>query len=288
MSIYIQYFLYLRIINHVFIFETSIMNGENNSAAEFNYAIPMLKKGFDMLEIMTHYPEGITMLEITQAMGLSKTTVNRLLGSLQQMGYVSKNETNARYHLTKKLLGLGLKALGEANLVELSLPVMQALRDEIKESVMLGILMNNRVVLLEQVIGSHNFTFLLRSGNSFNLHSSVPGKIFLAYTKNKILQEQLLDSIDFQVYNERTIASKDAMLQEIEEVRSLGYALDQEEEMAGVHCVATPIFNQFGMLIAALWTSGPSGRLRKEDFPEVARKLQEASDLISLKLGYAE
>lgn len=54
MSIYIQYFLYLRIINHVFIFETSIMNGENNSAAEFNYAIPMLKKGFDMLEIMTH------------------------------------------------------------------------------------------------------------------------------------------------------------------------------------------------------------------------------------------
>ena len=174
------------------------MNGENNSAAEFNYAIPMLKKGFDMLEIMTHYPEGITMLEITQAMGLSKTTVYRLLGSLQQMGYVSKNETNARYHLTKKLLCLGLKALGEANLVELSLPVMQALRDEIKESVMLGILMNNRVVLLEQVIGSHNFTFLLRSGNSFNLHSSAPGKIFLAYTKNKILQEQLLDSIDFQ------------------------------------------------------------------------------------------
>lgn len=278
----------MRIINHVFIFETSIMNGENNSAAEFNYAIPMLKKGFDMLEIMTHYPEGITMLEITQTMGLSKTTVYRLLGSLQQMGYVSKNETNARYHLTKKLLGLGLKALGEANLVELSLPVMQALRDEIKESVMLGILMNNRVVLLEQVIGSHNFTFLLRSGNNFNLHSSAPGKIFLAYTRNKILQEQLLDSIDFQVYNERTIASKEAMLREIEEVRSLGYALDQEEEMAGVHCVATPIFNQFGMLIAALWTSGPSGRLRKEDFPEVARKLQEASDLISLKLGYAE
>lgn len=56
------------------------------------------------------------MLEITQAMGLSKITVYRLLGSLQQMGYVSKNETNARYHLTKKLLCLGLKALGEANL----------------------------------------------------------------------------------------------------------------------------------------------------------------------------
>ena len=241
-----------------------------------------------MLELMTLYPEGISMLDIVQAMGLSKSTVYRLLGSLQQMGYVSKNESNARYYLTKKLLSLGLKALGESNLVEMSLPVMQSLRDDIKESVMLGTLMNNRVVLLEQVIGSHNFTFLLRSGNSFNLHSSAPGKIFVAYTRNEFLQNQLLDSIEYKVYNERTIASREEMLQEAEKVRSLGYAVDQEEEMDGVHCVATPIFNQFGILIASLWTSGPSGRLRKEDFPQVARRLQEASSQISAKLGYTE
>ncbi len=264
------------------------MNDENSSTSEFSYVIPMLKKGFDMLEVMTLYPEGISMLDIAHEMNLSKSTVYRLLGSFQQMGYISKNETNARYYLTKKLLGLGLKALGEANLVELSLPVMQSLRDEIKESVMIGTLMNNRIVLLEQVIGSHNFTFLLRSGNNFNLHSSAPGKIFLAYTKNEQIQNQLLDSIDFKRYNERTITSREDMLQEIDRVRSLGYAVDQEEEMDGVHCVATPIFNQFGILIATLWTSGPSGRLKKSDFPQVARRLQEASRLISAKLGYTE
>ncbi|WP_274957711.1 helix-turn-helix domain-containing protein, partial [Millionella massiliensis] len=62
------------------------MDQENSMTAEFNYTIPMLKKGFDMLELMTQYPEGVTMLELTQAMGVSKTTIYRLLGSLHQMG----------------------------------------------------------------------------------------------------------------------------------------------------------------------------------------------------------
>ena len=76
------------------------MNQPTNTT-EFNYSIPMLKKGFDMVELLTHYPEGVSMLEIAQVLQLSKTTVYRVLGSLQQMGYVTKNEVTARYYLTK-------------------------------------------------------------------------------------------------------------------------------------------------------------------------------------------
>lgn len=246
----------------------------------------MLKKGFDMLELLTHHPQGVSLLEAIQMLQLSKTTVYRVLGSLQEMGYVTKNEITSRYHLTKKLLCMGLSALGEANIVEISLPIMQALRDKIKESIMIGVLIDNRVMLLEQVIGSHSFTFFLRSGNTFNLHSSAPGKIFVAYTENKKEKEALLDTIEYKIYNERTISSREGMLQEAHKILSLGYAVDLEEEMDGVHCVSTPVFNQFGMVVAALWTSGPSGRLKEENFPEVAKELQEASALISLKLGY--
>ena len=155
-----------------------------------------------------------SLLDATQILQLSKTTVYRVLGSLQEMGYITKNEATARYYLTKKLLCLGLKALGEANMVEISLPIMQTLRDEIKESIMLGVLIENRVMLLEQAIGSHSFTFFLRSGNTFNLHSSAPGKVFLAYTKNKESQSLLLDSIEYKIYNDRTIASRDEMLKD--------------------------------------------------------------------------
>lgn len=250
------------------------------------YTVPMLNKGFELLELMTRYPDGISMLDLMQISDLSKSTVYRILGSLQYMGYITKNETTSRYSLTKKLLSMGLRALGEENLVELSLPIMQALRDEIKESVMLGVLINNKVVLLEQVIGSHNFTFLLRSGLKFNLHSSAPGKIFLAYSKEGFIRNNLLKSVNYEVFNERTISSQEQMLEEISKINEQGYALDVEEEMDGIHCVATPIFNQFGMVVATLWTSGPSGRLKISDFPSVAEKLKEASSKISLKLGF--
>lgn len=261
------------------------MNQPTNMT-EFNYSIPMLKKGFDMVELLTHYPEGVSMLEIAQVLQLSKTTVYRVLGSLQQMGYVTKNEVTARYYLTKKLLCLSLKALGEENIVEIALPIMQALRDEIKESVMLGVLIENRVMLLAHVIGSHSFTFLLRSGNTFNLHSSAPGKVLVAFAKEKEYQDLLLNSIEYTRYNDRTITSREEMLKEIDKIRTEGYAVDAEEEMRGVHCVSTPVFNQFGVVVAALWTSGPSGRLLEENFPATAQKLKEASALISSKLGY--
>lgn len=249
------------------------------------YTIPMLEKGFELLEFLALYPGGVSMQEIVTRLHQPKTSVYRLLSSLMQMGYIGKNEENACYFLSKKLLRLGLAALGESNLVEQALPQMRRVRDSIRESVMLGVLMHNRVVLLEQILGSHNFTFLLRPGICFNLHSSAPGKLFIAYAPEEE-REELIGSTLYTIYNKHTVASAEAMRKEVKKIRQNGYATDVEEEMAGVHCVATPVFNQFGAIVAALWTSGPSGRLTRDRFPDVARTLGEASDRISANLGY--
>lgn len=249
------------------------------------YTIPMLEKGFGLLEFLTQYPAGVSMQEIVSQLNQPKTSVYRLLNSMVQMGYICKNEENACYFLSKKLLRLGLAALGESNLVEQSLPQMRVLRDSIRESVMLGIMMHNRVVLLEQMLGSHNFTFLLRPGISFNLHSSAPGKLFVAYAPEEE-RESLIQSIDYTLYNKNTIASPEIMRKEVKQILKAGYAVDLEEEMAGVHCIAAPIFNQFGMIVATLWTSGPSGRLPKSSFPAVAKELIQACHHISTNLGY--
>ena len=73
---------------------------------------------------------------------------------------------------------------------------------------------------------------------------------------------------------------------ELEKIRTLGYATDDEEEMQGVNCLAAPVFNSFGEIAAALWTSGPSGRLTRESFPDMAVRIIEAADAISLRLGF--
>ena len=76
------------------------------------------------------------------------------------------------------------------------------------------------------------------------------------------------------------------MRKEINHIKKVGYAVDLEEEMAGVHCIATPIFNQFGSIAATIWTSGPSGRLEKKKFPEISKELIRTADIISANLGY--
>ena len=112
------------------------------------YTIPMLEKGFELLEYLAHFPQGVSMQDIITQLCQPKTSVYRLLTSLMQMGYICKNEEAACYFLSKKLLRLGLAALGESNIVEQSLPQMRTLRDSIRESIMLGVFMHNRVVLL--------------------------------------------------------------------------------------------------------------------------------------------
>ncbi len=258
-------------------------NIENNNGNK--YTIPMLEKGFEVIELLSAYPKGVSMQHIINQLNQPKTSVYRLLNSLMQMGYIHKNEDSSSYFLSKKLLRIGLAALGETNIVERALPHMQKLRDSIRESIMLGVMMHNRIVLLEQVLGSHSFTFLLRPGTSFNMHASAPGKLFIAYALPEE-QETLLTTLNYEVYNKRTIASAERMRKEVKEVLKSGYAVDLEEEMDGVHCLAAPVFNQFGNIVAALWTSGPSGRLTRKDFPAVATEIIAAANQISTELGY--
>ncbi len=255
------------------------------TTTDTKYQIPIVRKTFDLLELLIQYPSGLTMQEIMNKRKQPKTTLFRLLSSLYEMGYLGKNNETQQFYLSRKFLRIGLAALGESNIVEQSLPPMRALRDEIKESIMLGVFMDNKVVLLEQVLGSHNFTFLLRPGTDFCLHASAPGKLFLAYLPSKELR-QILTQINYTPFNERTITCEEQLQTELTTIRQNGYAVDLEEEMSGVHCIAAPIFNQFGYITATIWTSGPSGRLTQKLFPEIGQKLIDTANKISSNLGF--
>ncbi|WP_071135321.1 IclR family transcriptional regulator [Millionella massiliensis] len=249
------------------------------------YLVPILHKGFALLEYLGRQPGGRTMAETLADLDFPKTTLFRLLAALTEEGYICLDPETGRYTLSRRLLRLGLAALGEAELVEYALQPMRALRDRVRESVMLGVFMDNRVVLLEQVLGSHNFTFILKPGTDFCLHASAPGKLFLALLSDKE-REEALQTVDYQIYTPNTFGSREALEKELEKIRTLGYATDDEEEMQGVNCLAAPVFNSFGEIAAALWTSGPSGRLTRESFPDMAVRIIEAADAISLRLGF--
>ena len=171
------------------------------------YSVLMLEKGMGVLELLADYHSGLTIQEMCSHLSYPKTTIYRLANTLLEMGYLGKDEDTNHFFLSRKLFRLGLAALGESNILERAIEPMRRLRDEVKESVMIGTLVGNEAILLDQVLGSHDFTFILKSGTHLCLHASAPGKVLLAYQTDKV-RDELIASMEMTRFNENTITDK--------------------------------------------------------------------------------
>lgn len=250
-----------------------------------SYIVPMLAKSMELLELLSKHHNGLTLQELVDKLHYSKTTVFRIVATLLDLDYIGKEEERNSYFISRKLFKLGISALGEKNIVERAIEPMTRLRDEVKESVMLGAMVENKVVLLEQVMGSHAFTFCLKSGTAICLHASAPGKVLVAAMSDE-KRDKVIKSIDFIKFNEHTILTEESFVRELELTKERGYGMDVGEEIVGVHCVGAPIYNQYGDAIASVWISAPKGRLPLDSFDSVGSKVKVCADRISEKLGF--
>jgi len=249
------------------------------------YHIPNLKRALDILEILAKNTQGMTLGEISKAAKYTKNSVFRIICTLQDCGYVRKDADARTIKISRKLVALGYSSLGEANIVEKSIDVMRAIRDKVCETTMLGALLEDECVLIEQVPCRHPFKFLGEIGMRFNLHASAPGKAIIAYLP-KEEQDAIVKRINFVKYNDNTITSPAAYLKELSIVKEQGYSVDKNEEILGVQCVGAPVFDAHGYPIAAIWVTGPSERLKLETLPEIGRFIKAQADIISNRLGY--
>ncbi len=258
---------------------------EENGTKTAKYNIPILTKGMELLELLAASPQGLTIQEMVKRMKHSKTSVYRMVCSLEEMGYLRKEESTGRFFHTRKLLRLGLATMGMAAITEYAYEPMRRLRDAVKETVVLGILEGNRVVIMEQVLGSHHFSFMVKPGMEVCLHASAPGKVLLAYL-DPAERAGMLDQIAYTAFNPRTITSREALEVELDRTRVKCFGLDRGEELAGVHCIGAPVFNSEGKVVAAIWITGPSERLAEEYLDEYGAAVRAHADMISRKMGY--
>lgn len=252
---------------------------------EKNYSVPNLERALAIIELLMNHKQGLTLAELKDKLGFPKSSLFRITQTLVDRKYLIRCEQPHRFTLSKKFLHIGLSTLSESSLIENCLPTMRQLRDECQETILLGSLIDKEGVLLEQVLGLHPFTFMLKVGKRFNLHASAPGKAITAFLPRE-QQDVVIESISFDKFNANTITTVQAYRHELLIVQENGYSVDYAEELEGVHCVGAPIFNQYGYPIAALWVTAPSRRLPYERFHEVGNTLKEAGLLISKQYGY--
>ena len=235
------------------------------------------------MEHLSAQPQGGSVTEIANRLGLPKNSVFRIVRTLAANGFLLEHEKI--YRFSPKILSLGYAGIQRTNLIEASLKEMYALRDEVNETVFVGTLAQSQVVILEQLPSFQHVKFVIEIGHRVPVHASAPGKAILAFLPQGE-QRDLLDHIAFTRYTDRTIPGMKTMLQEIEKIHAKGYALDLGEEAADIFCVASPVFDYREYPIASIWASGPDFRLSKMDLDKVGRVVLEHALRVSHEFGY--
>ncbi|NIJ45870.1 DNA-binding IclR family transcriptional regulator [Wenyingzhuangia heitensis] len=249
------------------------------------YNVPNLERGLMIIELLATCKGGLTLAEIIENLSITKTTAFRIVSTLIFKNYLQKNETTKKITLSRKMLTLGLSAMNEQSIAEVSIDIMRATRDELKESVMLGIIIGDKGTILEQVASSYPVKLFVEQGTQFSLHSSVGGKSILAHLPDKEMNT-IVDTIKFTPFTENTLTSKDVFKEQLKQVKKVGYAVDNGEDIQGINCVGAPIFNEYGVPVAAIWITAPHGRLPSKDFEKKGEVIAKYAKEISLKLGY--
>ena len=238
--------------------------------------VKSLKKAIEVLNCFTEKENwGIT--EISEKLGLYKSNVHNILSTYKAMGYVNQNPETGLYRLDVGIFKLS-RALGmQYKIAKVALPYMQALSNKVQENVFLAIPRDD-VALYMEATYPMGCTSMIREmlGMEAKMYCTGLGKAMMAYLP-KNLQEEYA-SRPLEAYTENTITDKETLLEELRQTRIRGYALDNMEHEFGVKCIAVPILNMDGQVIAGLSITGRASEIDwKRENERILLKLKECA-----------
>jgi DNA-binding IclR family transcriptional regulator len=243
-----------------------------------------LARGLDVLEALANADEGgLGPSAVGQQVGLDKATVTRLLRTLIELGYVTQDEATRRYHLTGRILWLAHRATIHLDLRTVVRPHLLALRDELGETVHLGVMEDLRVVYVDKIEADHSLQLVSAIGQTMPLHSTSLGKAMLAALPDEE-REGKYARMDLSPRTDRTIVDLAAFRDEIRRTQRLGYATDDRENEPFGACVGAAIVGADGRPVGAISVAGPYFRIR-DRFPPFGRRLVTVAAAIARELG---
>lgn len=234
-----------------------------------------------LLRALSAHPTPANLKQLATETRLHPSTAHRILSVLVANRLVDRIEPGT-YRLGIRLLELGNLVKSRLSVRQEALPHMQDLHQELGETVNLSVRHDDEVVYIERTSGNSAMMRVVQIiGARAPLHITAVGKIFLAEDGPEKCTEYARRT-GLPRFTDNTLIDIDALLKELEMVRRLGYAFDNEEAEKGVSCIGAGIYNDEGKLVAGLSVSAPSDRLNKG----WAAQVRQVADKISQALGY--
>ena len=230
-------------------------------------------RALSLLEHLDGSRRGMNISEMSRKLGIPKSSTHVIVRTLEQLGYIDKQPGSIRYLLGLRAYGLGQGIMKTLALADAALPVMRVLVNELGVPAHLAIADKDQGVFIQKVEAPGLIRFDTYVGRRMDLHCTAVGKIILAFGPEEC-RERVLSRQAHMRYTAHTITTNRALEREIQKIRKLGYAVDDEEEELGVRCVAAPVVDVCGRFHAALSVTGTISQIRLEEVEWVASRLK--------------
>lgn len=219
-----------------------------------NSSIQVIERALDIIELLSTQQNGIGVTEISEKTNLHKTTVHRILSSLYARNYVEKNKYG-KYKLGLKLIEIVSCHINELELLTESRPFLLELSSKYNLTSHLGVLDGYNVVYIEKLETFTNMRLYTQIGYRVPAYCSSLGKCLLS-SLSEIELDEIMKDYKFERYTENTICDLKEFKKQLRNIRIQKWAMDNQEQIVGQRCIAAPIYDYKGEVIAAVSGSG--------------------------------
>lgn len=246
--------------------------------------LKVVVKTFRVIDAIAQHPNGIQLGELARKCDRApKATVFRILHTLKALGYVQQDEASGAYRLTQEMAWLGRSEMRET-LKRAARPHLERLRAQFEQTVGLAVPDRDQLLYIEILEGLRSVRMNATVNTYAPLHSTSLGKAILSRLGEADL-ERVLSRRPLLKLTPKTITSLATLERHLMNVRSQGFAVDDEETEEGARCVGAAICGRQGKPVGAISVSGPLSFISMERVPVIAREVKKACRAISELLG---
>lgn len=246
-------------------------------------SVKSAERVMDVIDCLVDSDEPLTLMELSESLGIPKSSMSQLLGTMVRKHYLSKDQAN-RYKLAHKLISAGNRARTSNDIYSASISILQETIQKTEETLFLGIRAGKEVIYLAKVDSDHSMRTTAQPGSRKPLYCTGLGKTFLTFEKRETAH-RLIEEIELKPYTRSTITDREELKSAVESYRNHGYVIDDEENEQGIYCIAAPIFDEKGRIVAAISCAGGKDRML-EKRQSIIEEVKNAARKISITQGY--
>jgi len=249
--------------------------------------IKSVRHAFDILNLFNGSNGELGVSEVARLLSMNKSTVSRLMATLESVGILKKNASR-KYRLGGKVAELAKVFLSNIDLKTVALPYLKEINEKTGEQVLIHIISGDRRFCLVWIESTYPVRHVIGKDQMHGpLHAGAPSKLLLAYLPNEKVYE-IIKRTGLPRYTDKTITSKRELKKELQKIRQMGVAFSNGEQVELVCTVSAPIRNYTGKVVAAFsisWIMSRNSAELKEKYSALAK---ETANRISQELGYQE